>query len=361
MIVKPPEICAPVEPSMPSGFSRKLMNGIETSSLSSAIAKWCELCSGSGLSGLALSAPRWATWLVICWNALWPLSLKSKVTIGSLPPRWSKFCSGFLMSVPERPGSSRMIQKRVGVRRVAVGLLVAQDEHAGLDLDDLRARLLGVLEALERRRPGLVGQAVVERLLGDLVEGVEARLGGGLAVLRHRDLALRRALDRVVEAGDGLLAAVDLGLVGLAVLVEDVLLPVVEEELRRRADLLRGALGVLDAGEVDLDLVLARARELRLGDAERVDALAHDVERALERLRGDLRVLGGLALIDEPDAALEVEAELRRVREQDGGRACEQAEDDQQDEKVAAAFGHEVPGRDYFDGVRTSKSPPSSS
>ena len=108
--VKLPEICAPVAPSMPSGFSRQLMYGAETSSLSSAIAKCWEFCSGSGLSGLALSAPRWATVAVIFWNALRPLSEKSKVTFGSLPARWSKFCSGFLMSVPERPGLSRMIQ-----------------------------------------------------------------------------------------------------------------------------------------------------------------------------------------------------------------------------------------------------------
>ena len=263
------------------------MNGIETSSLSSAIAKWWELCCGSGLSGLALSAPRWATWLVILWNAFWPLSLKSKVTIGSLPPRWSKFCSGFLMSVPERPGSSRMIQKASGSGASALGFSSRRTSTPGWTSMISARCLLGVVEALERRRPGLVGQAVVERLLGDLVEGVEARRGGGLAVLRDRDLALRRALDRVVEAGDGLLAAVDLGLVGLAVLVEDVLLPVVEEELSGRADLLRGALGVLDARQVDLDLVLARARELGLGDAERVDALAHDVQRALQRLRGD--------------------------------------------------------------------------
>ena len=86
------------------------MSGTETSSLSSAIAKCWEFDSGSGFSGLALSAPRWATARVISWNALRPLSVNSKVTIGSLPPRWSKFCSGFLMSVPERPGSSRMIQ-----------------------------------------------------------------------------------------------------------------------------------------------------------------------------------------------------------------------------------------------------------
>jgi len=87
-----------------------LISGVETSWLSSAIAKCCELDSGSGLSGLALSAPRCATVAVIFWNALRPLSEKSKVTFGSLPARWSKFCSGFLMSVPERPGLSRMIQ-----------------------------------------------------------------------------------------------------------------------------------------------------------------------------------------------------------------------------------------------------------
>ncbi len=37
--VKPPEIWAPCEPSIPSGFSRKLMYGVEISSLSSRIAK----------------------------------------------------------------------------------------------------------------------------------------------------------------------------------------------------------------------------------------------------------------------------------------------------------------------------------
>ena len=121
---------------------------------------------------------------------------------------------------------------------------------------------------------------------------------------------------------------------------QDVLLPVVEEELGRRADLLGGALGVLDAGQVDLDLVLAGARELRLGDAEGVDAVAHDVERALQRLGGDLRLLRRLALVDELDAALQVEAELRRLGQDRRGRPCDQTEDDQQDEQVAAAFRH---------------------
>ncbi len=38
-IVKPPSICEPLRPSMPSGFCWKSMNGTEISSLSSTIAK----------------------------------------------------------------------------------------------------------------------------------------------------------------------------------------------------------------------------------------------------------------------------------------------------------------------------------
>ena len=228
----------------------------------------------------------------------------------------------------------------VGVGRVGGRLLVAQDEDARLDLDDLGLFLLGVAEAVERLGARRARDALVERLLGDLVERVEPRGRGRLAVLRHLDLALRRPLDRVVETGDGLLAAVDLGVVGLAVLVEDVLLPVVEEELGGRPDLARGALGVLDAREVDLDLVLARARELGLGHAEGVDAVAHDVQRALERFGVDRRLLGRLALVDELDATLEVEAELGRLGQDRDRGSRDQAEDDQQNKEMATAFGH---------------------
>jgi hypothetical protein len=38
-IVKPPWICEPLRPSMPSGFCWKSMNGVEISSLSRTIAK----------------------------------------------------------------------------------------------------------------------------------------------------------------------------------------------------------------------------------------------------------------------------------------------------------------------------------
>ncbi len=263
------------------------------------------------------------------------------MTIGSLPPAWSsKFCSGFLMSVPERPGSSRMIQKASGSGASADGFSSRRTSTPGLTSMTSAFSFCGVAEAVERLGARLARDALVERLLGDLVERVEARGRRRLAVLRHLDLALRRPLDRVVEAGDGLLAAVDLGVVGLAVLVEDVLLPVVEEELGGRADLARGALGVLDAREVDLDLVLARARELGLGDAEGVDAVAHDVQRALERLGVDRRLLGRLALVDELDAALEVEAELGRLGQDRDRGSRDQAEDDQQNEEMATAFGH---------------------
>ena len=109
-----PEICAPVAPSIPSGFSWKLISGAETSSSSSTIAKCCEAFPGSS-PGSELSAPRWAISAVILANAARPLSVKLKVTIGSWPPVVeSKFCSGSLMSVPESAGLSSMIQNRSG-------------------------------------------------------------------------------------------------------------------------------------------------------------------------------------------------------------------------------------------------------
>ena len=106
--VKPPEICAPWEPSIPSGFSRKLMYGVEMSSLSSRIAKWCEAAIGFWRPPLsaALSAPRWAISRVVWANASRPLSENSIVTIGAPPAPFSKFCSGFLISLPLRTGLS---------------------------------------------------------------------------------------------------------------------------------------------------------------------------------------------------------------------------------------------------------------
>ena len=80
------------------------MYGAETSSLSSTIAKCCEASIGlppKRVVGAALGdlARR------VAWNALRPLSVKSKVTIGCVAAgAVSKFCSGFLMSVPVSAG-----------------------------------------------------------------------------------------------------------------------------------------------------------------------------------------------------------------------------------------------------------------
>ena len=178
-IVKLPEIWAPFEPSMPSGFSRQLINGADTSSSSSAIAKCCEVSSGSWPN--ALSTPRSATRRVMAWNASRPWSVKLKLTIGWLPTVWSKLCSGLLMSVPERPGRSWTTHQRSGFGASGVRALLAQDEDAGGDLDDL-----GVRRAPSRSSASSACLARVERLtVGQrlaalLVEDVEARVGGGL-------------------------------------------------------------------------------------------------------------------------------------------------------------------------------------
>ena len=102
------------------------------------------------------------------------------------------------------------------------------------------------------------------------------------------------------------------------------------------------ALGVLDAGEADRDLVAAEPLDLGLGDAERVDALAHDVDRAVDRLGRDLALRRGLALVDELDAALEVEAEARLLGRDHDHRRGQEAEHQQDHEEVASAGGHRV-------------------
>ena len=93
--------------------------------------------------------------------------------------------------------------------------------------------------------------------------------------------------DRGEEAADRLALVRVLVRVGLAVLVEEVGFPVVEVQLGGGADLVGGPLGVGDAGEVDLDLVVTGLEELGFGHTELVDALLHKVERALHRVRRD--------------------------------------------------------------------------
>ena len=106
-----PLICAPVRPSMPSGFSRKSIVASETILLSSVIANRCRAASRSEPGGRMISDPRWAIRLVTRANPSRPLSVNSIVTMGSWVC-WSKFCSGFLMSVPDSSESSSSTKNR---------------------------------------------------------------------------------------------------------------------------------------------------------------------------------------------------------------------------------------------------------
>ena len=91
-------------------------------------------------------------------------------------------------------------------------------------------------------------------------------------------------------------------------------LEVVEVELGGGPDPIDRAVGVLDVGQADLDLVGADAGDLGLGDAEGVDAVADDLDRAVDVLAGDLGHLRGRpALVDELGAAAQVEAEHGRL------------------------------------------------
>ena len=181
----------------------------------------------------------------------------------------------------------------------------------------------------------------------------------------------------------GRILGLELALDRLAVRREDVGLPVVERQLRGRADLGLGAPGVAHVREADRDLVAARRLDLRLGDAQLVDAVAHDVDRSLERVLGHrLRLRAREALVDELDAALEVEAENRLLgldRAGDPGDhdqgANQQPEDDEQDEAISLAISHRSwwmlerrrrrRGRSghhrWLVGVSTTSTPPSSS
>ena len=66
---------------------------------------------------------------------------------------------------------------------------------------------------------------------------------------------------------------------------DEVLLEVEELELGGLPDQLGGLLGIRDARQLDDDLVRALLAELRLGDAELVDAVPHDVDGAIEVVR----------------------------------------------------------------------------
>ncbi len=262
-----------------------------------------------------------------------------------------------------------VLEDEVTRRRVRVVLLVLDDDRSLRDREDLPVVLRHRLGGIDRKQVALARLRPGDVLAALLLEQVELRPGRRADVVALRVL-LGGELDRVVEARRRLLVEVGRRhLLGLRIERDDVRLEVVEVELGGVADLVDRALRVLDVREADLDLVGPERRDLGLGDAEGVDAVADDLDRAVDVLLVDGRVLGArLALVDELGAAAEVEAELRRLRRDHQDRPGQQQQDQRDDRDVRAARAHASAQRTQergvarrYSGVRTSSIPPSSS
>ena len=90
---------------------------------------------------------------------------------------------------------------------------------------------------------------------------------------------------------------------------DEILLEIEELELGRLSDQLGRLLRIRDACQLDHDLVRALLSELRLGDAELVDAIPHDVDGAIEVFSGERVSLRRMSLEHDLETALEVEPE----------------------------------------------------
>ena len=100
-------------------------------------------------------------------------------------------------------------------------------------------------------------------------------------------------------------------------------LEVEELELCGLAENLDRILWVLDARQVDHDLVRPLLADLRLRDAEPVDAVAHDPDRAVEVGLLELPVRRRHRLQRDLETALEVEPERRRLLDRRAGNGKE--------------------------------------
>ena len=110
--------------------------------------------------------------------------------------------------------------------------------------------------------------------------------------------------------------------------METVRLEVEELELGGLAEDADHARGILDAGEIDHDLVVALLADLRLRNAEPVDSVAKDLDRAVEVFLGEVTVRRRNRLQRDLEPALEVEPERRRlVQRRAGGREQHDADE----------------------------------
>jgi len=143
-------------------------------------------------------------------------------------------------------------------------------------------------------------------------------------------------------------------------------LEVVELEHRRLANQRRRIVHVVNAGELDDDLVRALLPDLRLGHAELVDAVPHDVDRPTEIFRRELVALRRHRFQDDLEAALEVEAQRqllmdRRTWDHQKGDADERRQDAADEDQMATAIfqaesGGSVAGASSTSGVSSGSS-----
>jgi len=232
------------------------------------------------------------------------------------------------------------------VAQAVAFLWVAADDHGfGRHLQDLPVlrnllaeaalgrRLLDLLAVqqrlLRRRRPCHDPLRRVEEipLRGDALGGEQLGLRGGEQLVQAPDC------DRHPRQPPGHRRA------------GQVRLEVVELEHRRLADQVGGLALVVDAGELDDDLIGALLSDLRLGDAELVDPVAHDVDRPVDVRRGQLVTLRWDRFQDDLEATLQVEAQRRapvdrRARDRQERNADERRDDDAEQSEVSTPVCH---------------------
>ena len=203
-IVKSPEIWAPVRPSIPSGFSAKLMIGRRRP------RRRGRPRSGRRTAGRPrratpdrLRLPRWAIRLVTSWNASRPSSVNSKVTLGWLVvgSAAAAGCGSRRRRAPAGPRAART-SRGCGVVALVLGVWVAGGSSLTSALrhrDDLAARRLLAVGLIDEEVAPAGLRAGDQPLVVCGVEQVEGA-AGGRAGPRSTRVLLRGDLDRVVEA-----------------------------------------------------------------------------------------------------------------------------------------------------------------
>ena len=218
----------------------------------------------------------------------------------------------------------------------------AEDGRVGRNAEDApplrqRARFAGSLDRVRLEQLVLVADGPGAHLLL-VVEEVPGRVR---AVLDERLLAGEESVERLLGNREALCADRR----GL-----EVRLQVEELELGRLAEDLDHLLRVLQPREVDHDLVVALCADLGLRDAQSIDAVAQDLDRAVEvgLLQRPVRRRYRLERHLEP--ALEVEAERRLLLERRAGKGDQsdgdQAGDDQQRKDEVRSTFHGSSGTD---------------